>query len=217
MSRSGRAYVIGLTGQSGAGKTTVCDVFRSEGFDVINADLISREVVQKGEPCLRELEEAFGSGIILPDGSLDRKKLGGIVFSDRERLRQLNGICYPYIIFRIIRRIEELSAHGSRLIILDAPTLFESNADELCDLIISVTADRELREKRIVSRDNISPEAARKRFESQYSEHFFVSHSDFVIKNNKTPEILAAKAREAADKIKEYYNAEKNGEAGAVP
>lgn len=216
MNRS-RAYVIGLTGQSGAGKTTVCEVFRREGFDVINADLISREVTGKGEPCLNELAEAFGSEIILPDGSLDRKKLGGIVFADRERLRQLDGICYPYIIFRIIKRIEELSAQGSRLIILDAPTLFESNADDLCDLIISVTADEAMREKRIILRDNISPEAARKRFESQYSEHFFVSHSDFVIKNNKTPEILAAKAKEAADKIKEYYNAEKSGGIGAQP
>lgn len=216
MNRS-RAYVIGLTGQSGAGKTTVCEVFRREGFDVINADLISREVMGKGEPCLNELAEAFGKEIILPDGSLDRKKLGEIVFSDRERLRQLDGICYPYIIFRIIKRIEELSAQGSRLIILDAPTLFESNADDLCDLIISVTADEALREKRIILRDNISPEAARKRFESQYSEHFFVSHSDFVIKNNKTPEILAAKAKEAADKIKEYYNAEKNGGTEAQP
>lgn len=216
MNRS-RAYVIGLTGQSGAGKTTVCEVFRREGFDVINADLISREVTGKGEPCLNELAEAFGSEIILPDGSLDRKKLGGIVFADHERLRQLDGICYPYIIFRIIKRIEELSAQGSRLIILDAPTLFESNADDLCDLIISVTADEAMREKRIILRDNISPEAARKRFESQYSEHFFVSHSDFVIKNNKTPEILAAKAKEAADKIKEYYNAEKSGGIGAQP
>ena len=216
MNRS-RAYVIGLTGQSGAGKTTVCEVFRREGFDVINADLISREVMGKGEPCLNELAEAFGKEIILPDGSLDRKKLGEIVFSDRERLRQLDCICYPYIIFRIIKRIEELSAQGSRLIILDAPTLFESNADDLCDLIISVTADEALREKRIILRDNISPEAARKRFESQYSEHFFVSHSDFVIKNNKTPEILAAKAKEAADKIKEYYNAEKNGGTEAQP
>jgi dephospho-coA kinase len=211
----GRAYVIGLTGQSGAGKTTVCGVFRREGFDVIDADLISREVTRKGEPCLNELAEAFGSGILLPDGSLDRKKLGSIVFSDSERLRQLDGICYPYIIFRIIRCIEELSASGSKLIILDAPTLFESNADDLCDLIISVTADEKLREERITARDHISPEAARKRFNSQYSEHFFVSHSDFVIKNNKTPEILVAKAEEAADKIKEYYNAKKYGEAGA--
>lgn len=198
--------IIGLTGQSGAGKTTVSAVFRRNGFDIIDADVISREVMQAGSPCLAELTEVFGSGILTPEGELNRKKLGGIVFSDKEKLRQLNAICYPYIIFRIIKKIEELAKGGAKLILLDAPTLFEANADDLCDLIISVTAKKEIREKRIMLRDGISAEDAAKRFSSQYSEHFFVTHSDFVIKNNKSVELLTAKAEEAADKIKEYYN-----------
>lgn len=206
-----RARVIGLTGQSGAGKTTVSRVFSQNGFAVIDADIISREVTEKGQPCLMELSEAFGSDIINLDGTLNRKRLGSIVFSDREKLRQLNGIIYPYIIYRIISRIEELSEEGKELILLDAPTLFEANADDLCDLIISVTADESIRMSRIIARDNITPEAAKKRFESQYSEHFFVNHSDFVIINNKTPDVLAAKAEEVAGKIKEYYNAKANG------
>ena len=206
-----RARVTGLTGQSGAGKTTVSRVFAQNGFAVIDADLISREVTQKGQPCLDELAEAFGRDIITSEGTLDRRRLGGIVFSDKEKLRQLNGIIYPYIIYRIITRIDELSRAGEKHILLDAPTLFEANADDLCDLIISVTADENIRLKRIVSRDDISPEAAKKRFESQYSEHFFIRHSDFVIKNNKTPDILTAKAEEVAGRIKEYYNAKANG------
>ena len=203
--------MIGLTGQSGAGKTTVSRVFSQNGFAVIDADIISREVTEKGQPCLTELSEAFGSDIINPDGTLNRKRLGSIVFSDREKLRQLNGIIYPYIIYRIISRIDELSEEGRELILLDAPTLFEANADDLCDLIISVTADEGIRMSRIIARDGITPEAAKKRFESQYSEHFFVNHSDFVIINNKTPDVLAAKAEEVAGKIKEYYNAKANG------
>ncbi len=206
-----RARVIGLTGQSGAGKTTVSRVFSQNGFAVIDADIISREVTEKGQPCLTELSEAFGSDIINSDGTLNRKRLGSIVFSDREKLRQLNGIIYPYIIYRIISRIDELSEEGRELILLDAPTLFEANADDLCDLIISVTADESIRMSRIIARDNITPETAKKRFESQYSEHFFVNHSDFVIINNKTPDVLAAKAEEVAGKIKEYYNAKANG------
>lgn len=198
--------VIGLTGQSGAGKTSVSAVFRENGFTVIDADIISREVMQKGSPCLEELTEVFGKDIITGSGELDRKKLGSIVFSDREMLRQLDAVCYPYITHRIIKKIEELAADGAELILLDAPTLFEANADELCDLIISVTADRNIREKRITARDGITPEEAAKRFESQYPENFFVTHSDYVIKNNKTRELLAEKAKEAADKIKEYYN-----------
>lgn len=203
--------MIGLTGQSGAGKTTVSRVFSQNGFAVIDADIISREVTEKGQPCLTELSEAFGSDIINSDGTLNRKRLGSIVFSDREKLRQLNGIIYPYIIYRIISRIDELSEEGRELILLDAPTLFEANADDLCDLIISVTADESIRMSRIIARDNITSEAAKKRFESQYSEHFFVNHSDFVIINNKTPDVLAAKAEEVAGKIKEYYNAKANG------
>ena len=206
-----RARVIGLTGQSGAGKTTVSRVFSQNGFAVIDADIISREVTEKGQPCLTELSEAFGSDIINSDGTLNRKHLGSIVFSDREKLRQLNGIIYPYIIYRIISRIDELSEEGRELILLDAPTLFEANADDLCDLIISVTADESIRMSRIIARDNITSDAAKKRFESQYSEHFFVNHSDFVIINNKTPDVLAAKAEEVAGKIKEYYNAKANG------
>ena len=186
-------------------------VFSQNGFAVIDADIISREVTEKGQPCLTELSEAFGSDIINSDGTLNRKHLGSIVFSDREKLRQLNGIIYPYIIYRIISRIDELSEEGRELILLDAPTLFEANADDLCDLIISVTADESIRMSRIIARDNITSDAAKKRFESQYSEHFFVNHSDFVIINNKTPDVLAAKAEEVAGKIKEYYNAKANG------
>lgn len=203
---TGDIHVVGLTGQSGAGKTSVSKVFAKNGFAVIDADMVSREVVEKGSPCLSEIEEVFGHEVINADKTLNRRLLGSIVFSDREKLRQLNGIIYPYIIRRILERINELKAMGNELILLDAPTLFEANADDLCDLIISVTADEEIRTKRIMERDNISREAAQKRFAAQYSEHFFITHSDFVIKNNKTGALLAEKAEEVSCKMKEYFN-----------
>ncbi len=207
-----KSHVIGLTGQSGAGKTTVSRVFAEKGFSVIDADLVAREVMKKGSPCLDEVAEHFGRTVLRPDGELDRKKLGTIVFSDKDRLRELDALCYPYIIKRIREKINELSEKGSELILLDAPTLFEAGADELCDLVISVTADEETREKRIVARDGITPEEAKKRFASQYSQHFFETHSDYVIRNNKTHTLLCEKAREAADKIKEYCNARNSKE-----
>ena len=77
--------VVGLTGQSGAGKTTVCDVFSQKGFEIINADKIAREVMQKGKPCLKEIEECFGSEVINENGELDRKALASIVFTDKEK------------------------------------------------------------------------------------------------------------------------------------
>ncbi len=203
MSRS--CHVIGLTGQSGAGKTTVSKVFAENGFSVIDADIISREVMKSGSPCLDELAEVFGKDIILPDGSLDRKKMGSIVFSDRHKLELLDKICYPYIVCRINERIAQLSDGGSRFILLDAPTLFEAGADRLCEKIISVTADEDIRLKRIMERDGLPSEAVKNRFSSQHSEEFFEAHSDYIIKNNQTNDILADRATETASRIKEYY------------
>lgn len=198
--------VIGLTGQSGAGKTTVSMIFAEKGFSVINADMISRKVTEKGSPCLFKLKEAFGEDIIFPDGSLDRKKLGSIVFSDKSKLEKLDNICYPYINREIESEINNLSEKGEKMILLDAPTLFEAGADKLCRLIISVTAEEKIREMRITKRDNITPQAARKRFASQLSEDFFAAHSDYRVTNNSSPESLAKAAGDIAEEIKEKIN-----------
>lgn len=206
MSKNDDIFVVGLTGQSGAGKTTVCKVFSEKGFDIINADLIAHEVMEKGKPCLKEVEECFGSGVITEDGELDRKALATIVFTDKTKLKQLNAISYPYIIFEILQKIKEYSQSGKKYVLLDAPTLFESRADDFCDLIISVTAPEAIRINRISKRDELPAERIKERFSSQHSERFFVNHSDFIIKNNKSVDVLLEKANEVADKVKEYCN-----------
>lgn len=198
--------IIGLTGQTGSGKTTVCRIFRENGFAVINADMVSRFVVEKGKPCLAELAEIFGDEIILPDGQLDRRKLGKIVFSDKSKLEILNSICYPYITGEILERIRILAEENRKLILLDAPTLFESRADDFCDIIISVISRKELRIERIMERDNISYDDAVKRINSQHDEKFFIDNSDFIIKNNKDIDNLNSIAREVSDKVRDYYN-----------
>ena len=208
MSGISDVIVIGLTGQSGAGKTTVCDVFRENGFAIINADLISREVMQKGHPCLNEIFDAFSEeDIALPDGSLNRRKLAEIVFKDKGKLNLLTSINFPYITERILEEIKKYSANGEKFILLDAPTLFESRADDFCDLIISVIADEKIRLNRIIKRDSISEELALNRLSCQYDDDFYINNSDFIIKNNKSIEVLKEKAKEVSDKIKEYYNA----------
>ena len=205
MSETHDTSVIGLTGQSGAGKTTVCQVFGESGFAVINADQIAHEVVEKGKPCLEEITECFGREVLGEDGALDRQKLADIVFGDKEKLRQLNAICYPYINSEILKMINRYREEKQRYVLLDAPTLFESRADDFCDLIISVTASEKNRSERIARRDGITPEQIKRRFSSQHTEKFFMNHSDFIIKNNKSVEILKEKAKEVAEKIKEYY------------
>ncbi|MGN0676170.1 MAG: dephospho-CoA kinase [Ruminococcus sp.] len=180
--------IIGLTGQTGAGKSTVSKVFAEKGFAVINADTVARKVVEKGSPCLRELEKNFGSEIINPDDTLNRKKLGSIVFSDSEKLNLLNSIMYPAITAEIKIQIEYYQNNGKNFILLDAPTLFESNTDKLCDIIVSVIADYDIRKKRIIQRDGITSQQADDRINSQHSQDFFIRNSDYYIKNNDSIE-----------------------------
>ncbi len=198
--------VVGLTGQTGAGKTTVCRIFIENGFAVINADMVSRFVVEKDKPCLLELAEMFGDDIIDSEGELDRKKLAEIVFSDKSKLEILNSICYPYITSEILNRIRSLSENNQKLILLDAPTLFESRADDFCEIVISVVSRIENRLARIMERDGITEEEALNRINSQYDEKFFVEHSEFIIKNNKDMKNLYNVAKEVSDKVKDYYN-----------
>jgi dephospho-CoA kinase len=200
-----RAFIIGLTGQSGAGKTTVCGIFREMGFAVIIADELSREVTKAGSPCLFELAEVFGTEIINPDGELNRRRLAKMTFGDKKELKKLGVIIYPYINEVFLREINRLSEAGATYIVYDAPTLFESRADGLCDIILSVTARENFRAERIKKRDNITDFEIKKRFESQHSENYFIKKADFYIKNNKTEEELVLKAREVADKIRKCY------------
>ncbi len=196
--------VVGLTGQTGAGKSTVSKVFVEHGFALIDADQISREVVEPGKPCLDEIFDFFGNTVRNPDGTLNRKALAEIVFHDRQRLESLNSICYPFITEEIFRRINQYASQGKQFVLLDAPTLFESRASDFCDMIISVVALPELRCARIMTRDSMTKEAAQARMNSQLEEEFFIRHSDYVIHNNDSPELLSALSGEVADKVKSY-------------
>lgn len=193
--------IIGLTGQTGAGKSTVSKAFEEKGFSVINADTVARTVVEKGKPCLDDIKKAFGYDIIQSDGSLDRKKLGNIVFNNRSELEKLNNITYPYIRKEISAIIKNYQDNNNNLILLDAPTLFESGTDAICDIIISVIADENIRINRIIKRDGITSEQAKSRINSQHSEKFFIENSDYYIENNNSTENALKSAYELADKI----------------
>lgn len=197
--------VIGLTGQTGAGKSTVSKVFVQNGFRLIDADAISRHVVARGSHCLADLQECFTDAILTPDGELDRKVMASIAFSDHRKLEMLNTIMYPYIVGEILRMIHRFSQQNHKLILLDAPTLFESRTDDFCDLIISVVAKPELRMQRIMERDHISEKAAQQRMEMQLTEEFFRLHSDTVLENNSSFSELWDAAQELSAKLIRYY------------
>lgn len=197
--------VVGLTGQTGAGKSTVSKVFVEGGFCLIDADAISRMIVRRGSHCLADLRECFSDVILRPDGELDRHALATIAFSDHRKLEMLNTIMYPYIVGEILRMIHRYSQQGNKLILLDAPTLFESRADDFCDLIISVVADPQIRKLRIMQRDNISEKAAIQRMQVQLSDTFFREHSDAVLENNSSYAELLSEAQELCAKLKRYH------------
>lgn len=177
--------IIGLTGGSGTGKSYASEIFEKNGFTVIDFDRVSRDVCDKGSTCLSEITEVFGKEILNPDFSLNRKKLGEIVFADKEKLEILTRITHKHILIETNRIMDEKK---DKNLLFDAPLLFEAELDKKCDYVISVLADREKRIDRISKRDSLSLENAENRVSSQPEDDFYISKSDFFVYNNSTEE-----------------------------
>lgn len=188
--------VVGLTGGSGAGKGYVCRIFSEYGILSVDADEVYRIVSARGTPCLAELGEYFGQGILTADGELDRRALADIVFKRgaEDKLASLNRIAHKYVIEYCERWIAERESLGDFAVIIDAPQLFESGLDKRCDLVVSVVADRECRIERITERDGISRERAEKRIDSQYDDAFFAANSDYVVESGNGSDVRSAVA-----------------------
>lgn len=173
--------IIGLTGASGSGKSTVVKML---GFKIVDADKISREVMLPNSDCLKELSTAFGKDILLPNGSLNRKKLAEKAFSSKEKTELLNSITHPFIKKEIHKQIENYNFNGEKVIILDAPQLFEAKCEQFCDVIVGVLADKSIRKKRIMNRDNITEEQANTRLNAGKPDEFFIKNCDYIIIND---------------------------------
>ncbi len=195
--------VVGLTGQTGAGKSTVSRLLAAAGIPVVDCDHLAREAVRPGSECLAQLADAFGPQIIQPDGSLDRAKTAQIAFSDPDRLKTLNRITHKAILVLLERQLEDWKAAGESLIAVDAPTLFESGANRFCAVVISVIASQELRYERIMARDDLTPEAAQRRMGAQQPDDFYTSRSDYVLVNDGLEKDLAEKTESLIRILKE--------------
>ena len=182
--------LIGLTGPSGSGKSRVAEIFSRFGLPVINADEVYHQLLVPPSPCLEELVGRFGNAILTSAGTLNRRELANIVFSDPASLAALNSITHRYVMEEIVRRTEQLRREETRAAVLDAPQLFEAGANRMCGAVVSVLADKNLRLERILQRDGIDRDAALRRIAAQRSDEFFRSHSDYIIENNHTPEHL---------------------------
>lgn len=180
-------YILGITGGSGVGKTTVSNILREKGIDIIDGDKVSRIIMEPGEPALAETVEAFGAGILDEDGRLKRRDLGKIVFSNLEKLETLNKITHKYIKKYFLEKAE---ASTSEIVGFDGAALFESGMNRLCDAVLGVVADEAIRVERIVKRDGITADDAKKRISSQKNNQFYIEKCEFLVYNNGNEEDL---------------------------
>ena len=130
--------VIGLTGSIATGKSTVSKQLSEKNIPIVDADLIAREVVKPGQPALKQIAKTFGSEVLLPDGSLNREKLGSIVFKEPESRKKLNKITHPYIRLEMLRQLLWVFLMGNRIVIMDTPLLLESGINRWVHLVVVV-------------------------------------------------------------------------------
>ncbi len=179
-------YILGLTGGIASGKSTVSAYLAQNGALIIDADLIARQVVAKKSSGLKQIVAKFGGEILTASGELDRKKLGKLVFSNKELLKNLTDITGPLIRAEILREIEAAKKAQVKLVVLDIPLLFETGYQTLCDKVMVVTIPSKLQLERVMKRDNLSAAEARKRIANQLPASKRNELADVLIDNSKS-------------------------------
>lgn len=185
--------LIGLTGGIASGKSTVAGMLRDHGAVVVDADLLAREVVEPGTPALRSIRELFGDELIRPDGSLDRARLGTIVFGDRQAREQLNAIVHPAVRELAKKRFADAAAADSEAIIVyDVPLLAESETHSHFDLIVLADAPAEVRRRRLIELRGLNAEEASRRVNAQASDDARRTIADVIVDTTESLDETAA-------------------------
>ena len=192
-------FIVGLTGPTGSGKSTAREVAAELGFFCIDADKVARDATAKGSPLLPILKKEFGD-ILNPDGSLNRGELAKKAFCNKESTERLNSIMLPHIV-GLIEDIIKCSE--SNLILLDAPTLFESGANKICQKTVGVVADENIRLNRIMARDNLLEDAAKLRISAGKPQSFYEENCNYILTNNATADGFILSAKELFTKLKQ--------------
>ena len=180
------ANIIGLTGQTGAGKSSVREILQKKGAAVIDADTVAHDITDNNLDCIYDIVCRFSCLVLNEKGKINRKALGKRVFSDKKELSALNKIIFPYIMEAIEHEVLNSIAKGAETVVIDGATIIESGCGKMCDTLISVVADEDIRTERIIKRDGISEADAKRRVLAQKPEEFYKEASDHVIENNGT-------------------------------
>jgi dephospho-CoA kinase len=182
------AQIIGLTGGIASGKSTVATIIKEWGFPVVDADVVAREVVQIGQEAYMKIVEAFGEAILHPDGSLNREKLGHIIFNKEEERKRLNEIVHPAVRERMNYLKNQYISKGYKVVVLDIPLLFESKLTSIVDKTLLVYVEEEVQLKRLMERNQYSDKEAMARIKSQMPLSEKLQMTDYYISNNGTIE-----------------------------
>lgn len=186
--------VVGLTGGIASGKSTFADALRARGVPVVDADALARAAVAPGAPALAEIVRAFGPGVLAPDGTLDRKRVGATVFADPVARRRLEAIIHPAVRAGMAAETARLAAAGHDLAFYDTPLLYEVGLEGALDAVVVVWVPAAVQRARLVSRDGIAPADADARIAAQLPIDEKAARADFVVENTGAPEALGGKA-----------------------
>jgi len=179
--------IVGLTGNIASGKTEVAKIFKELGAKIIDADRVAREVVELGEPAWQEIVDEFGSNILNSDGSINRRKLGEIIFNDDTRREHLNRITHPRIMNKIKETIDQYKKENVNLVIIEAALIVERGGLlKVIDELIVVSADAETQIERIMTRDGLQRDEALSRMESQMPISEKTKHAAYIIDNSRS-------------------------------
>lgn len=213
MVKNGEPVLIGLCGRSGSGKGYVAERFAALGIPSVDTDAVYRNLTAPSEtlsPCMMELVARFGPCVAADDNSLNRAAMRSIVFGgDSQALADLNKITHRHILAETERIAKELYGEGNKIVLIDAPVLYESGFDKKCARVIAVTAPEETVLRRIMRRDGIGEDAARARLKTQIAAVDLASRADFVIENAGDDEAMDAEIRSCVYKLTAEYGGEK--------
>ena len=192
MNRLSETYLIGLTGNICTGKTIVCGILSELGADIIDADVVTHEVLREDDQAILEIGNVFGKDIVDKNGNIDRKQLGKIVFNDSVLLKKLEELLHPLIRLRIENLI---STTNKDVVVVEAIKLLESGLSDKCNSIWVVNASEKVRLQRLMERNNISNFEAKKMLDFQMSQDYKLNSADVVINNNNSFEDIYVQVR----------------------